>query len=86
MTTFSTKEVIDRLIAGDGWLAEYGDRDAPDNPPANRIVEYTNFSGRRCWGVVFEGEFGDPFRYEQETGYIRNPKLIWTRHHGKESE
>jgi len=70
--------MVDRLIAGDGWLPGTGSHDAPDNPPAIRIIEYTNVAGRTAWGVVFEGD-RDPYRYELETEYVRSPVVIWRR-------
>lgn len=78
MATFDNKEMVDRMIAGDGWLPECGDHDAPDNPPAVRIVEYTNFEGRLAWGVVFRGD-RDPYRYERPTEYVRKPRVIWEK-------
>ncbi len=78
MSTFSNKAMVDRLIAGDGWLPETGDRTAPDNPPAIRITEYTNMAGKQAWGVVFQGD-SNPYRYESPSDYIRNPRLIWTK-------
>lgn len=77
MATIDTREFIDRLIAGNGRLPE-DQEDAPDNPFVTRIVEYTNQGGRRVYGVVFEGDF-NPYRYETETEYLSDPRIIWTR-------
>lgn len=77
MATIDSREFVDRLIAGNGRLPE-DQEEAPDNPAAIRIVEYTNQYGRRTWGVVFEGDF-DPYRYEHETQFVREPHVIWTR-------
>ena len=78
MATFDNKEFIDQFMANDGWLPSTGSHDAPDNPPAVRIVEYTNAWGKIAWGVVFRGE-RDLYRYEDATEYVRNPKVIWER-------
>lgn len=77
MGTITTRAIIDRLIAGNGWETP-DDHDAPDNPPAARIVEYMTPEGQTCWGVVFEGE-GDYFRYERLTEFVRSPRLLWAR-------
>lgn len=76
MATFDSWATVKRMIEGDGWLPECGDRDAPDNPPAIKVVEYTNAAGRQTWGVVFRGE-RNPDRYEIETEYVSGPKVIW---------
>jgi hypothetical protein len=78
MATFSSREIIDKMIAGDGWLPETGDRTAPNNPPAIRIVEYTDLGDKRTWGVVFAGD-RDPYRYERPTAWVRDPQVIWTK-------
>ena len=71
MSTFNSKEVVDRLIANDGYYF--------DDPRVIRIVEYQNAHGGTCWGVVYEMESQDRwFRYDEETHYVRNPKVIWT--------
>jgi len=75
MSTMS-REIVDRLIAGNGWLPEEPDHDAPDNPRAVRIVEYENAWGAKAYGVTFTHD-RDPYRYERESEYVRNPKLIW---------
>jgi hypothetical protein len=82
MATFANKAMIDQMMANDGWLPGTGDRNAPDNPPASRIVEYVNSVGKLAWGVVFEGEPGDPLRYETPSEYVRRPRLIWVRGEG----
>lgn len=75
MATMS-KKLADLLIAGGGWLPSEPDHDAADNPQAVRIVEYTDVSGGLAYGVVFRGE-PNPFRYERESQYIREPKVVW---------
>ena len=75
MATIDNKEVVDRLIANDGWYDTH-DKGAPDNPRAQKIVRYVNAWGRDTWGVVFAGDY-DPDRYEVETEYVRKPQVIW---------
>lgn len=82
MGTMTTRSIIDELIAGHGWQGP-DDHDAPDNPPAVRIVEYTTPEGATCWGVAFRGD-RDLYRYETETQFVRNPRLIWARLPGRE--
>jgi hypothetical protein len=77
MGTITTRSIIEELIAGGGWQGP-DDHDAPDNPPAVRIVEYQTPEGATCWGVAFRGDF-DYYRYETETEYVRNPRLVWAR-------
>lgn len=76
MATIDSKEFIDNIIKHNGWTDEH-DHDAPDNPRAHSIVEFTNAFGKRVYGVSFAYE-GDPDRYLVETEYVRDPKVIWT--------
>jgi len=69
------KTFADRLIAGNGLLPECGD-EAPDNPRATKIVEYTNIGGKLAYGVTFHGGYDDD-KYMQESAYIRNPREYW---------
>jgi hypothetical protein len=79
VATFDEKHLVDQLIKNEGWLDDCLDgRDAPDNPPAVRIVEYKNFEGRTTWGVVFQGE-RDINKYERPTEYVNEPRVIWQR-------
>ena len=72
------KPTVDRLIAGNGWLPEHPDHDAPDNPRAAMIVEYTDQGGGQAFGVTFESEPAHRReRYLVESPYIRNPKIVW---------
>lgn len=77
MGTFTTKAIVDQMIAGNGWTGPE-DHDAPDNPPAVRIVEYDTPEGATCWGVVFRGE-ADVYRYDRETQWVRQPRLLFAR-------
>lgn len=77
MATFTTKAMVDRLIAGNGWETPEH-HDAPDNPSAIRVVEYDTPEGETTWGVVFAGE-PDEFRYERPTEYVRNPRVLWVK-------
>lgn len=74
MATMDSADLIQQLIAGNGRIDP---EEAPDNPWATKIVEYTNVSGRQTWGVVFEGE--NQNRYEEETPFVRHPRVIWRR-------
>lgn len=75
MATMS-KKFVDLLIAGGGWLPSEPDPDPANNTQAVRIVEYRDVSGELAYGVVFRGE-PNPFRYERESQYIREPKVVW---------
>ncbi len=75
MATFDDRWLVEALIAGGGRLP-WDREDAPDNPPAVRIVEYTNAAGRATWGVVFRGD-RDPDRYERETPFVRRARVVW---------
>jgi len=72
MATIDSREAIDKIIAANG--AQY-----PDEPPITKIIEYTNAWGGKAYGVVFEDEPADPYRYEVETPYVRRPRVIWRR-------
>jgi hypothetical protein len=75
MATINNKDFIDKIIAGNGRIDP---EDAPDNPWVVKIVEYTNQWVGLTWAVVFENErYQD--RYDKETEYISNPKVIWVR-------
>jgi hypothetical protein len=80
MSTITNKQIIDRMMANDGWDPQAGPP-GPDNPPAIRIVRYVNSAGKLGWGVVFEGDT-DPLRYEKPSSYIRSPQVIWIRGEG----
>jgi len=75
MATIDDRATVDRLIAGKGRIDP---EDAPDNPWATKIVEYTTPEGRIAWGVVFEHE-RDQRRYEVATAFVWNPRVIWAR-------
>lgn len=71
MATITSRKLIDELIANDGYFE--------DDPPIEKIVEYTNASGETAWGVVWTTDKTDKDRYEKETYYVRKPKVIWQR-------
>lgn len=75
MTT-NERSFVDRIISGNGWLPEYPDHDAPDNPRATKIVEYVNGWGGTAYGVVMATD-RDQSKYERESDFIRNPRVIW---------
>lgn len=70
MATITTRAIIDGIIAAGG-------RQYEDEPPVIRIVEYTSQSGETVYGVVWEGD-RDPHRYDRETAYIHNPRVIFS--------
>ena len=72
MTT--DKAFADRLISFNGWT-DANDHDAPDNPQATRIVEYTNMAGVLAYGVTFSHD--DPDKYLRESPYIGSPRIYW---------
>jgi len=83
MGTFTTKEIVDRIVAGNGWDdipdgpgGKPYPHDQPDNPRCVRVVEYITPEGQTCWGLSFAGE-PDPRRYDVETQWIRSPRLLW---------
>ncbi len=71
MATIDSRAAIDAIIAANG-------RQYPDEPPVVRIVEYTNAWDKTCWGIVFEDEPADMYRYEMESDYVKRPRVIWT--------
>ena len=73
MGTFVTREIIDSIIENNG----YGDL---WDPRYVKIVQYDNMEGQQVWGGVLDVEVpmkGMANRYEVETQYIKNPKVIW---------
>ena len=76
--TINDQEHIDAIIAGNGIYP--GDEELAARPIV-RIVQYTNAWGKRTHGVVYEAEAraGQLRRYEQETDYVRDPVVVWTR-------
>ncbi len=77
MGTFVTKEIIDKMIARNG------EADPEDGMRFDvvRIVEYTTPEGQTVWGAVYRVEAGMGMlsRYDSETEYILNPKVIFER-------
>jgi len=69
VATINDKQLVNRIIAARGRLYD-------DEPPAIKVVEYTNAWGKRTWGVVFADD-SDPDRYERETQYVRDPRVIF---------
>ena len=70
MATIDDKRIIDDIIKNHGYY-EY-------DPRVSQIVEYTNQFGKVTWGVTWSNELPiRQIRYEQETQYVRNPKVIW---------
>lgn len=72
MATIDSEKTIRELIKSDGHYM--------DDPRVYQIVEYTNFEGEKCWGVVWENEPARAqHRYELESRYVRDPKVIWSQ-------
>jgi hypothetical protein len=70
MATIDNKQLIDDLIAADGYYE--------DDPRVYMIVEYTNANGNQTWGITYTNERRESrTRYLDETHYVRNPKVIW---------
>ena len=73
MATIDSRTVIDRIIRKHG-------REYADGPDVVKIVEYTTPEGKRTWGVVWANESPQmQDRYEEETEYVRSPRVIWRR-------
>ena len=73
MATIDSREVIDILIANNGWYPD-------DNIQVVKIVEYTNAWGNQAYGIVYSNEMDSIevfYRYEIPSEYINNPKVIW---------
>jgi hypothetical protein len=81
MATISDRADIDTLIANNGLYP--GDEQSPIGPVV-KIVEYQTVEGATVWGVVYLAEvpMGLLDRYDRESGYVRNPKVIWTHPEG----
>lgn len=70
MATINSRDLIEDLIANDGYFE--------DDPRVDRIVQYVNQYGQVAWGVVWSNELPScRSRYEEETEYIRYPRVIW---------
>jgi hypothetical protein len=77
MGSFTSKDIVDEMIARNG------DADPEDGERFDvvRIVEYTSPEGETTWGAVYrcEADMGMLYRYDHETGVIRNPHLLFER-------
>jgi hypothetical protein len=76
MATLTNYEYVKEIIDNNGY-----------DPPMTvvKIVQYTNAEGLdNNWGIVYSVEvpmgLGD--RYEHESPYVNNPKVIWTKEQG----
>jgi len=68
MATVDVREIVDTVIAGNGWFSDDPDR-------VVKIVEYNNmFNGAIAWGLIYEGQ--DLSTYETAVA-CRNPRVIW---------
>ncbi|MDE2102542.1 MAG: hypothetical protein KGL39_35170 [Patescibacteria group bacterium] len=68
MATIDSWPIVEAIIKSKGHYA--------DDPLVVRVVAYTNAWGNRTWGIVYEGEL-DKYRYEKETEFVREPKVIF---------
>ena len=77
MGSFTSKEVVDEMIAKNG---EHEPEDGPTFDVMT-ITEYTSPEGQTTWGVVYRCEIrqGLAGRYDEPTEYIVNPRRIFTR-------
>ena len=62
-----SKVIADAITKGDGHYE--------DDPPVERIVEYTNMVGELAYGLEYEGR-GQ--RYDPSP-YVRNPRTYWKK-------
>jgi len=70
MATIDSKNIIDNLIANNGYYE--------DDPQVYMIVEYTNSYGNITYGVTWNNESRERrTRYLNETQFVINPKVIW---------
>lgn len=70
MSTMNNKELIDKIIANNGYFE--------DDIRVAMIVEYTNGWGGLCWGVTWTNESVDrQVRYMIESQFVKKPVLIW---------
>lgn len=70
MATVDNKDMIDKLIANDGYFE--------DDHRVHMIVEYTNAWGNTTWGITWSNEYeGAKERYLIPSEFIQNPKIIW---------
>lgn len=73
MATIDDPRIIAEIIAKNGKVYD-------DEPPVIKIVEYINAWGNKTWGVVWASEPPSMHnRYEIETEYVQNPKIIFAR-------
>jgi len=79
MATIDNKEIIDKLIANDGYHIEPNlEPGESQDPRVFQIVEYTNYEGRTTWGVTWINEAPSArVRYMLESPYVCNPRVIW---------
>jgi hypothetical protein len=71
MPTVDSRDIVDAIIKGNGVYP--GDEHIP---PCAKIVQYTNFHGGACYGLIYAGQ---PLNLYEESRYINNPITIWER-------
>jgi hypothetical protein len=67
MASVTHKEIVDQIIAGDGYYDN-------EDPRVIKVVEYTTDWGGTAWGLIYEGE--DPMRYHTAPA-CHNPRTLW---------
>lgn len=67
MATINSKEIVDEIIAGNGYYE--------DDPRVVKIVKYTNnFGGKLCYGLIYQSEDLDRYHASE---YILSPETLW---------
>jgi hypothetical protein len=66
MATVNSKEIVDKIIKGNGYYPG-------DDIRVVRIVEYTNIAGQQCYGLEYKGDG----KLYYASRYVHEPKVIW---------
>lgn len=70
MATIDSRNTILSLMNDRGYYE--------DDPRVAQIVEYTTLEGNTVYGITYCTEPTErQHRYEIETKYVRNPRIIW---------
>ena len=73
MATVNNREIVDTLIANNGWYPG-------DEIQVVRIVQYNNaFNGGTAYGLIYQN---DPLNMYDPSPYIINPTTIWEAKNG----
>jgi len=72
MATVNSREIVDAIIAGDGWYP--GDKEE-GAPRCLKIVQYNNqFNGGIAYGLIHEGQRLDMYHTAEA---CHNPVTVW---------